>query len=63
MRGSTGVESLTQRFVVQELLKYYEYWKGDDFYQWKIRQSWEKGQQDLESPYRGAYREALRQCQ
>ena len=63
MRGITGVSNLSQKFVVQELLKYYEYWKEDDLYQWKIKQWWEEGQQDPKDPYRGAYREALRQCQ
>jgi hypothetical protein len=63
MRGRLRMSNLSQKFVVQELIKYYEYWKGDDVYQMRLKQWWEQAQQDPKDPYRGAYREALRQCQ
>jgi hypothetical protein len=62
MRGRPRVSNLSQKFVVQELIKYYEYWKKDDLYQERIKDWWRTGQQDPNDPYRGAYREALRQC-
>jgi hypothetical protein len=60
MRGSFVGEGLNQRFVVQELLKYYEYWKEDDLYQDRIRTLWRAVVEEGTDPYCGAYREALR---
>ena len=60
MRGNSGVSNLNQKFVVQELLKYYEYWKEDDIYQDRIRSWWKAAVQEGSDPYCGAYREVLR---
>ena len=60
MRGSSGVSNLNQKFVVQELLKYYEYWKEDDIYQDRIRSWWRAAVKEGSDPYGGAYREVLR---
>jgi hypothetical protein len=55
------MSNLTQKFVVQELMRYYEYWKGDEVYRLRLRNWWETAQLDPKDPYRGAYREVLRQ--
>lgn len=45
---------------MQELLKYYEYWKEDDIYQDRIKAWWRAAVQEGVDPYCGAYREVLR---
>ena len=45
---------------MQELLKYYEYWKEDDLYQYRIKAWWKAAVEEGSDPYCGAYREVLR---
>jgi hypothetical protein len=60
MRGSLGLTMVDQKFVVNELLRYYASAKHDVVYCDECLRLWRERGKDVGDSWSGAYREVLR---
>lgn len=56
-----GLQALiNQKFIVDELLRYYRQDNHDDVYRHGLKRVWQESAENKADPYRNAYKEALK---
>ena len=51
---------MNQKFIVDELLRYYRQDSHDDVYRNRLKHVWQESAEKKADPYRNAYKEALK---
>jgi hypothetical protein len=51
---------MNQKFIVDELLRYYRHDNHDDIYRNGLKRVWQESAENKADPYRNAYKEALK---